>query len=86
MAAIIRTVDAAGERIDAFLARTVEDLTRSAAQRLLEEGRVCVNGAPVKKKNLRRAGRNRGRYRQQELQPLHGLGRCCPPAAGYDQC
>ena len=49
MAAIIRTADAAGERIDAFLARTVEDLTRSAAQRLLEEGRVCVNGAPVKK-------------------------------------
>ena len=49
MAAIIRTVDAAGERIDAFLARTVEDLTRSAAQRLLEEGAVTRGGGRVKK-------------------------------------
>ena len=32
--------DRTGERADSFLARTVEDLTRSAAQRLLEEGAV----------------------------------------------
>ena len=41
--------DRAGERADAFLSRTVPDLTRSAAQRLLEEGAVTVNGAAVKK-------------------------------------
>ena len=34
------------------------------------------------RQHLRRAGRYRGCHRQQELQPLHGLGRRCPPAAG----
>lgn len=43
------TADQAGERVDAFLARSVPDLTRSAAQRLLEEGAVTRNGRPVKK-------------------------------------
>ena len=38
-----------GERIDALLARQVEGLTRSAAQRLLESGAVTLDGAPVKK-------------------------------------
>ena len=37
------------ERIDALLARSVEGLTRSAAQRLLEQGAVTKNGVPVKK-------------------------------------
>ena len=37
------------ERIDALLARSVAGLTRSAAQRLLEQGAVTRNGAPVKK-------------------------------------
>ena len=37
------------ERIDALLARSVAGLTRSAAQRLLEQGAVTKNGAPVKK-------------------------------------
>ena len=31
-----------GERLDAFLSRQVEGLTRSAAQRLLEDGCVTV--------------------------------------------
>ena len=43
------TADRAGERADAFLARCVPDLTRSAAQRLLEEGAVTLGGRPVKK-------------------------------------
>ena len=43
------TADRPGERMDAFLARRAPDLTRSAAQRLLEEGRVTLSGAPVKK-------------------------------------
>ncbi len=41
--------DTAGERIDALLARNVENLSRSAAQRLLEQGDVRVNGGVVKK-------------------------------------
>ncbi len=41
--------DIAGERLDAFLARSVEGLTRSSAQRLLEEGCVLRCGKPGKK-------------------------------------
>lgn len=43
------TADQAGERLDAFLARSLPDLTRSAAQRLLEEGAVTLGGMPAKK-------------------------------------
>ena len=43
------TADTAGERIDALLARNVADLSRSAAQRLIEQGDVAVNGVPVRK-------------------------------------
>ena len=39
----------AGGRIDAWLAANLEDMTRSAAQRLLEEGRVVCNGKPLAK-------------------------------------
>ena len=46
---MILFADVAGERLDAFLARSVEGLTRSAAQRLLDEGCVLVNGKPGKK-------------------------------------
>nr|WP_325212491.1 RluA family pseudouridine synthase [uncultured Oscillibacter sp.] len=45
----------AGKRVDAWLASQVEDLTRSAAQRLLEEGRVTLNGKPLAK-NYKLAG------------------------------
>mgnify|MGYP002513363140 CR=1 FL=1 len=41
--------DQAGERLDAFVARAAEGLTRSAAQRLIEEGCVLRNGKPGKK-------------------------------------
>ena len=43
------TADRAGERADQFLARMLPELTRSAAQRLLEEGAVTLGGLPVKK-------------------------------------
>lgn len=38
-----------GERMDAFLARTVPELTRSAAQKLIESGCVTRNGKPARK-------------------------------------
>ena len=41
--------DMAGERLDAFLARCAESLSRSAAQKLIEEGQVKRNGKPGKK-------------------------------------
>ena len=41
--------DNAGERLDAFVARVCPDLTRSAAQRLIEEGVVTRNGKNAKK-------------------------------------
>ena len=46
---MILYADISGERLDAFLARSAEGLTRSAAQRLLEEGCVKRNGKPGKK-------------------------------------
>ena len=49
------TADRDGERVDAFLARC-GDLTRSAAQKLLEEGRVTREGKPLKKNEKTSAG------------------------------
>ena len=48
--------DTAGERLDAFLARSVESLTRSSAQRLLEEGCVLRNGKPGRKNDKLNTG------------------------------
>lgn len=49
MSTLTRTADRPGERADVFLARVVPDLTRSAAQRLLEAGAVRLAGRPVRK-------------------------------------
>ncbi|MBE6995319.1 MAG: RluA family pseudouridine synthase [Ruminococcaceae bacterium] len=46
----------AGKRIDAWLAAEVEELTRSAAARLLEEGQVTCGGKPLAK-NYKLTGR-----------------------------
>ena len=46
---MILIADIPGERLDAFLARCVPDLTRSAAQRLIEEGNATRNGKAAKK-------------------------------------
>ena len=46
---MILYADTAGERLDAFVARSVENLTRSGAQKLLEEGCILRNGKPGKK-------------------------------------
>lgn len=49
MTPLTLTADRAGERADAFLARTVPDLTRSGAQRLLERGAVTLNRRAARK-------------------------------------
>ena len=52
------TADAAdaGVRIDKYLSDVAEDLSRSAASRLIFEGNVTVNGEPVKKNYKTEAG------------------------------
>ena len=49
MTDLLLTADRDGERLDQFLSRSVEGLTRSAAQRLIEEGAAKCNGRAVKK-------------------------------------
>lgn len=49
------TAELAGERLDACLP-ALYGITRSAAQRLIEEGHVLVNGAPASKKYKVKAG------------------------------
>ncbi len=46
---MILKADIPGERLDAFLARTAEGLSRSAAQKLIEDGQVLRNGKKGKK-------------------------------------
>ena len=46
----------AGTRIDAWLAANLEDVTRSGAQRLLEEGKVTKDGKALAK-NYKLTGR-----------------------------
>ncbi len=49
--------DSEGERLDAALARLVPELTRSAAQRLLAEGRVTSGGKALRKSEKTVLGR-----------------------------
>ena len=49
-------LDRDGERLDATLARLVPELSRSAAQRLIEQGAVTLGGRPVKKNEKTASG------------------------------
>ncbi len=53
---IIIRAQESDERIDALLARCLEGVSRSAAQRLIEEGRVTIGGERVKKNRRSSAG------------------------------
>ena len=48
--------DTPGERLDAFVARVCPELTRSAAQKLMEQGAVTRNGKPGKKNDKLNVG------------------------------
>lgn len=50
------TADSNAARLDHFVVQALPELARSAAQRLIEEGRVTVNGKPVKSAQKVRAG------------------------------
>ncbi len=43
----------AGERIDTYLGRVIDNVSRSYIQKLIKEGRVQIDGKPLKKKNIR---------------------------------
>ena len=47
---------AGGERVDRFLAGRMEGFSRAAVQRLIEDGRVLVNGLTVRARRLVRPG------------------------------
>ena len=49
-------LETTGERLDALLPRIIPQLTRSAAQKLMESGAVTVNGRAVKKNEKSVAG------------------------------
>ena len=53
---MILYADISGERLDAFLARCADNLSRSAAQKLIEEGAVKRNGRPGKKNDKLNVG------------------------------
>jgi 23S rRNA pseudouridine1911/1915/1917 synthase len=65
--------EAAGERLDRFLALLEEVGSRAAAERLIEEGRVLVNGAPRPKSHRLDPGEELAldvpESRRSELQP-----------------
>ena len=50
------TLDKPGERLDAAIARLAPQISRSQAQRLLEQGLVTVTGKPAKKNDRLPAG------------------------------
>ena len=53
---MILYADTAGERLDAFLARSMENMSRSGAQKLLEEGHVLLRGKTGKKNDKLQPG------------------------------
>ena len=53
---MILYADITGERLDAFLARSLENMSRSGAQKLLEEGHVLLRGKPGKKNDKLQPG------------------------------
>ena len=53
---MILYADISGERLDAFLARSVPEISRSAAQKLIEDGNVLRNGKNAKKNEKLNSG------------------------------
>ncbi len=80
---MILYADMPGERLDAFLARTAEGLTRSAAQKLLEEGYVNLNGKKGKKNDKLNIG-DEISYELPEAKPVDIAPRDIPLEIVYE--
>ena len=74
---------AAGERLDRYLAGAVEGLTRSAAAKLLEEGRVTHLGAPLGK-NYRLQGGEELSVEVPEPEPARAVPQDIPLDVVYE--
>ena len=75
--------EAAGQRLDAFLAGAVPELTRSAAQRLIGEGQVLVNGrAPAK--SLKLSGGEAVTVTLPEPEPIEAVAQDIPLDVVYE--
>ena len=72
-----------GARLDAFLARAMEDLTRTAAAKAIEEGRVLVSGkAPSK--SLKLMGNETIEFTPEEPAPIDAVPQDIPLDVVYE--
>ena len=72
-----------GARLDAFLAHTMEDLTRSAAAKAIEEGRVLVSGK-VPSKSLKLTGNETIEFTPEEPAPIDAVPQDIPLDVVYE--
>ena len=72
-----------GARLDAFLARAMEDLTRSAAAKAIEEGRVLVSGK-VPSKSLKLTGNETIEFTPEEPAPIDAVPQDIPLDIVYE--
>lgn len=81
---LLQTSEAdAGTRLDACLARAIEDLTRSAAVKAVEDGRVLVNGkAPNKSYKL--TGHEQIEFTPEEPAPIDAVPQDIPLDVVYE--
>ena len=72
-----------GRRLDQFLAESLEELTRSAAQRLAEEEQVLLGGKPLKK-NYKMAGNETIEVNLPEPEPIDAVPQNIPLDIAYE--
>ena len=72
-----------GARLDAFLARAMEDLTRSTAAKAIEEGRVLVSGK-VPSKSLKLTGNETIAFTPEEPAPIDAVPQDIPLDVVYE--
>ena len=75
--------EAAGERLDSFLAARLPGLTRSSAARLIETGQVLVDGKPARK-SARLAGRETVEVTLPDPEPADALPQDIPLDVVYE--
>ena len=72
-----------GARLDAFLAHAMEDLTRSAAAKAIEEGRVLISGK-VPSKSLKLTGNETLEFTPEEPAPIDAVPQDIPLDVVYE--
>ena len=77
------TPEEKGRRLDQFLAEQLEELTRSAAQRLAEEEHVLLNGKPLKK-NYKMTGCETLEVHLPDPEPIDAMPQNIPLDIAYE--